>query len=304
MTTEIHLACTIDNNYVTHCGIMLKSLFFNNRESIFNIYIFHNGIIEKKINKLKNYVIDEGHKFNNIQIDDSSINNAPVTHHVSLATYYRILIPELLNKNLEKILFLDSDLIIRKNIIDLWNTDLNDSCVGACLEYVDKAYKLRLGLEKGADYFNAGVLLINLRIWREKNITPHILDYIKNNAEKLLSWDQDALNIIFQNQWKKLNIQWNIGQNFYKDNCLSEYYGVTPQRFIELKSDPSIIHFTGSDKPWNYFNTHPLKSEYLFYKSISPWKYEKLIDAPHKKNVFLLYIEASKKAIKKLFYIN
>jgi lipopolysaccharide biosynthesis glycosyltransferase len=299
---KIEIACTIDNNYVSHCGIMLKSLFFNNKGNMIKINIFHNGIIHDKLNELKNFVINHGHEFHSIQIDETKIENAPVTQHVTLATYYRVLMPEFLDKDLDKILFLDSDLIIRKNILELWDTDLTESFVGACLEYVDDKYKARLGLTIGSEYFNAGVLLINLKKWREENVTNNLLDYIKTNSEKLLSWDQDALNVVLHNKWKKLDIKWNIGQNFYRDFNLNQYYSLTMQLFNELKMDPSILHFTGSEKPWNYFNTHPLKQEYLFYKSISPWKKDKLVGEPDKEKINFTVMLAGKKILKKIFY--
>ena len=276
----MEVVCTIDENYISHCGVMLKSLFFNNPKYKFNVYIIHNGICNSGKTKLHNFIVQEGHIPSFIEVDESLVKNAPVTHHVSLATYYRILIPLILKQSIEKVLFLDSDLIVRNDISELWNTDLKDNFVGACLEYVLDNYKINLGLKQGTEYFNAGVLLINLKKWREEQISDKILDYITHNSSKLISWDQDALNVAFENKWKKLNVEWNVGQNFYRVNPLHEYFDLTSQKFNQLKTNPSIVHFTGSDKPWHFINQHPLKSDYLLYKSLSPWKKDKLIGEP------------------------
>lgn len=273
---KINIVCTIDNNYVTHCGVMLKSLFLNNKRYIFNVYIFYNNISINNLNKLTDFITIEGHNSNPILVDESLIGNAPISHHVSLATYYRLLIPQYIDKDIDRILFLDSDLIVRKDISELWKVDLEKFALAACLEHVGKEHLLKLGLEDNSDYFNAGVLLINVKLWCKEEVSNRALNFIKKNVTRIKYWDQDALNAVLANSWLNLNPKWNVGNAFFNDKAFLLSNAFSKDEIANLKSDPAIVHFSGSEKPWHLNNKHPFKLEYIFYKSKTPWKNENL----------------------------
>lgn len=281
----IQIVFTIDENYIQHCAVTITSLCENTKNAKINISIVNNGIGKKSVSKLNKYL----KKFTNInqlnwlEIDTEQIKDAPLTHHVSLATYYRILLPKILDKNLTKVLFLDSDIIIRKNITPLWETDISEFSHGAVAHIGDfESHKEYLGMDKNSDYFNAGIMLINLKYWREYEITEKAIQYLKENVDKIKFWDQDILNCLFESKWFPLDSQWNATEIIFKPDLWKEsnFEPKFCQELNKLSQDPAIVHFTGSGKPWHYYHNHPYKQEYYYYLKKTPWKRFRPIDKP------------------------
>ncbi|BAU13883.1 glycosyl transferase family 8 [Leptolyngbya sp. NIES-3755] len=266
----INLVCTIDENYVQHCAVMLMSLVSNTTWRRLRVFIVHNGIRHQQANKLSNFLKKLGYIVALIEIDSSCLSKAPVNHHITLATYYRLLLPELLEHTIKKIIFLDVDLIIREDISRLWQIDVDHYSHAAVEDFgIDSEYKDRLGLLKETRYFNAGVLLINLEYWRNHNIRKLALDFINSFPEKITYWDQDALNYALQEKWYPLAPQWNVTTVNFHPTFQSEKSTLQGK-----ESEPSIIHFAGGGayKPWHYYCTHPYKNEYYHYLSKTPWR--------------------------------
>jgi lipopolysaccharide biosynthesis glycosyltransferase len=124
----------------------------------------------------------------------------------------------------------------------LLRVDLDGSVVAAVLDRVDAGLKQNLpGLEalpRVRDYFNAGVLLIDLKRWREEQVTERAMDYLRQNP-KTLFMDQDALNVACDGRWKRVETRWNF-QDHEKTNVLD----------LETSRRPAIIHFVTDQKPW------------------------------------------------------
>lgn len=284
---KIHVVFTIDKNYAQHCAVALASLFFNNASEDFYIHIITDEPDASAIVKLKRFLSSYSDCHHSIiAISHSAIRDAPVTHHISLATYFRLFIPETLPTELDRVLFIDSDIIIRHNIRSLWEIDL-DGCThaGSIAAGMDD-YPSELGLPPNTLYFNAGMLLINLKAWRGLNLFERGCKLLKEEPERLKWWDQDVLNILLYDSWKAIDLTWNA-QPFIFDGTLnseSSHYE-RYQRFNYLKAlnNPSIVHFVGggSSKPWHYYCQHPFKQDYLAYRKITPWKNEKLVGEPN-----------------------
>lgn len=265
MKDGIHIVCTIDDKYAQHCAVMLTSLFLNNKQSHFIIYIITNGLHRKNqkgLNKLVKKYKAQSYFY---IIDEKILENAPITHHVSLATYYRILLPKILPNSLEKVLFLDSDLLILDDISPLWNININEYYIGGCCEYPSTERKVGLGLKPESSYFNAGVMLVNLTKWRIDGILDKALNFIKNYPDRIQFWDQDVLNVILENKWLQLSHKWNVNQKFYVIPYSYDYFKISKTEYNLLGNSPSILHFTGSNKPWDKNNAHPKKEEYFTY---------------------------------------
>lgn len=275
---DIDIVCTIDENYVQHCAVMLMSLISNTTWKKLRVFIVHNGIQQQQASRLSNFLERLGYVVVLIEIDSSCLSEAPVNQHVTLATYYRLLLPELLHHTIKKVIFLDADLIIRKDILELWQVDVNHYSHAAVEDLgIDSEYKNRLGLLKKTSYFNAGVLLINLEYWRTHNIGKLAIDFINSSPEKITYWDQDALNYVLQEKWYPLAPQWNVTTINFHPIFQSEKSTIQGK-----ESEPSIIHFAGGGayKPWHYYCTHPYKNEYYRYLSKTPWRRFVPIDKP------------------------
>lgn len=272
-TEIINIACTIDDSYVQHCAVMLASLFDNNPKIQFRIFIIHDGISHKKQQNLTEFLDKEHKEFLLINVDKSVFKGVPICEHFSVANYFRILIPKLVDNNIGKILFLDSDMIIRRDITPLWNIDIEEYSHAAVENpRVSCDYKQNLGIAKNSSYFNSGVLLINLQMWRRLNVMQNTIKFIAQHPEKIHYVDQDALNYILENKWLKIESQWNAQKAFFESSALEDL-GVTSEEYQQTRYNPTIAHFTGggSSKPWHFNCSHPFKDEYYKYLGQTPW---------------------------------
>jgi lipopolysaccharide biosynthesis glycosyltransferase len=274
---SISIVCTIDDKYAQHCAVMLASLFKNNPVQVFEVYIITDNIESPNIKKLRLFLAKSIDKFSFITIDKNSFQNAPISHHISSAAYFRLLIAEVLPSNLTKVLYIDSDIIFRKKIDDLWKIDIEKFSHAAAIAIGMDDYLENIGLPENSLYFNSGLMLINLQYWRELKIFEQGCEIIHQQAEKLRWWDQDILNILFNNSWLPINLTWN-SQVFMDEQevPISSDYQNRYEKFNYLKAklDPTIVHFIGggSAKPWHYACKHPFKHEYEKYLHNTPWK--------------------------------
>lgn len=263
----------IDNSYVAQCGVTITSVCVNNVNEVIlfhilttNLSIFNREMLKKIVDKYRQKII-----FYNV--DEYLLNKCPLREgdHVSLATYFRILMPDILPKSLNKVLYLDCDLVVCKNIKRLWDTDISTHSLGAVYDGgtddIRTYNRLKYDIRQG--YFNAGVLLVNLAYWREFHISNKLLKFIEQYPERLMFWDQDALNSVLIQTTKILPFKYNMLDAFYtKELALREEY------LFEIEGalcDPTIHHFSSPNKPWLKTCDHPLKSFFFEYLKRTSW---------------------------------
>lgn len=270
----IHIGLGLNNGYSPYCGIMMISICENNQESKIHFHILQNDINES--NKLKLTKIAENYSQNIsfYTVNDETLKGCPLgkAHFGVLSAYYRILLPLILDSSIDKILYLDCDMVCVGSLKKLWETNIGHYALAAipAANMYDISYYNRLEYDMADGYFNSGVLLINLKYWRENNVTNRLLEYIEKNREKLIFFDQDALNFVLRKEKKFVSIKYNINPGFYlKDPLISRKYW---QDMMESRANPVIIHYTGAAKPWHYECIHPLKQEFWKYAKLSPWK--------------------------------
>jgi len=194
------------------------------------------------------------------------------THWGSPASYLPLLIPQLIAED-RSVLYLDSDLLVRGNLNELWEHRLGAGApVHAVLDYgfheVGAALKdnaaERLGIDANAPYFNSGVLLIDLPVWRRDHIAERALEFAREHPEVMRFTDQDALNAVIQGGWDHLDPRWNVLVGSI--DLMAETVGDVDerQRFKELLTrSPHIMHFSGQQKPWKPGYTRMGRREYL-----------------------------------------
>lgn len=289
MLDKYNIVLAPDNNYVEHACATIASIIHNSEhldKLVFNI------IDQELTTENKKYISKLLGKYN-VEVTFKPINkrilaNVVVNGHISEATYYRILSPSILEKDIKKFLYLDCDIIVRDDITKLFSYDIGDKIIGAIRNYEFKEHLRNIDLPIDTPYFNAGVLLINKKMWEQFNITNKVINYINDNPGKLILWDQDALNAVLFKDWYELPLKWNVRTTMF--NFTYELAGAKNEgEFKELLQNPAIVHFTTNIKPWNYFSKHSYKSEYE--------KYQRLSGCPSKK------IEEIKKIIAKEIYI-
>lgn len=269
----INILCATDDNYVPYCGIMLTSLFENNKQEQFDIYIMTEGLNSNNQSLINKLIQQYDARLFYIYVNDECLNDCPIRigDHVSIAAYYRLLAPKLLPASIDKILYFDCDMIIDASIKGLWNSNIAET---ACGVVIDEAYEFssiynRLGYDKSKHYFNSGMLLINLDYWRKHNVMERCFECIQTMPDKLLFHDQDTLNVVLQDEKKYLPVTYNFQTGFlYRKTELSSELR---EEVLSSVPCPTVIHYTGPSKPWQELSQHPYASFYQYYKHLSPW---------------------------------
>ena len=271
----MNIVCATDDNYVPLCGIMLTSLFENNRDSHVVVYILTKGITKKNRSKFNKLLHDRRYdaEIHICEINDDYLTHCPIRKgdHISLAAYYRFLIPVALPANVDKVLYLDCDLLINNSLRNLYATDIDEVAIAASEDLADALLMqkniARLGYPVSWSYFNSGVMLINVSYWRQHGIIDILFEYVSVNGDNCLYHDQDVLNAVLGNQKKIIPYKYNFSQF-----TLGFDQAVKSKLFQEA---PVIIHYTAA-KPWDwYLPNYPFKKRWEFYKSISPWRFWK-----------------------------
>ena len=273
----IKIVSASDDKYVQHLGIMLTSLLMNtaSRERL-EFFVIDGGISDKNKEILESIVGKYGLKMHFFHLNPERYQSFKVMSYFGQVTFFRIFVTELFDPSVEKILFLDCDMIIKGDIAELWETDIsgyyaaavedvgieNDGLFGTQL-------KRSLGIKRRSRYFNAGVMVINMTLWRNQNIPDQTRSYLLSHFNDVIFPDQDALNAVLCDKWKPLHPKWNQQATL---QLFNKKKWVISEDLIEAVSDPSIIHFSEPSKPWHYMNLHPMKKEYLKYAALSPWK--------------------------------
>lgn len=262
---SMHIFFAINNNYTQHVGVAITSILVNNQDSFIHFYIISDGLIKKnklKLSKLKKNWKNFDITYFNIDTDKFDALKLNISH-ISKQTYYRYLIPDLV-PDLDKALYLDSDLIVNKNLSELWNTNINDFYTAGVKDtYIEKIkYKEKIKFSTEDLYVNAGVLLLNLKKIREDNKIKELFENTKKFENIIEYQDQDIINITFKNKIKEISKNYN----YTFCDCL--------ENELDYIKNVTIIHFTGHKKPWNHYLNTGNPSEFLYFKylQLSPFK--------------------------------
>ncbi|CAD5259179.1 MULTISPECIES: glycosyltransferase family 8 protein [unclassified Imperialibacter] len=250
MKSQIAICCAVDSSYTFHLATMLFSLFHHNQEEEFDVYLLHSGLNSQEVVPIERIVNSFSNRLHLILVDDQVLEKAPIFGHVSIATYFRILVPNLLPKGLSRVLYLDSDILVLVKVRRIWELELGDHLLAAVRDGEGALYNY-LGLREDEPYFNAGVLVIDLEGWRNEAIAEKAYKFLVDNPEKIKYWDQDALNFVLRDRWKEMGSEWNF---------------IWREGLREANSLGRIIHFIGEHKPWNYYCNHPMKGLYHSYR--------------------------------------
>ena len=285
---RIEIACAADENYAKTLAVMLYSA----GAELANGYQIRAHILGERITPESKIKIEQTIAEQPIQIewitgDFSLLDDLKISHHVSHVAYHRLLIAEVLS-DLDKVLYIDSDMIVRSSLHQLWEMDF-DSHLACCVPdiacpYVNarhhKSFKAalpylcshfpipnfaQLKIPAEAMYFNSGLMLIDLKSWRQEMLAKQFLECLRINEKFVWCWDQYALNVVLAEKWKPLRLTWNQGSHTFEFPSERES-PVDQAEYIDLRDNPDIVHFTTEWKPWDFKNNHP--SRPLFFETL------------------------------------
>ena len=272
---KIHIVLASDENYIQHAAVTITSVLVN-KASPYKVIVHFigGGISPKSLTLLEQCATKYGAEFVYHQIDDKVFEDFYVSRHITKAAYYRLMIPMILDSTLEKAIYLDTDMIVRHDIGELWETDIRDYFLGAVLDKrlnEKRSLISHLEMPPNEPYFNSGLLLMNLVKWREHQISEKAIQYIYSHGD-LPFHDQDALNGVLWGKWYPLDSKWNVITALFH-----QYYKLNRKTLLSLEQleavkDPYIVHFTGPVKPWHFACAIPYTQDYYKYLRMTPWK--------------------------------
>lgn len=246
---QIPIFLASDDNYAPFVATTMFSILENTKSQI-NFYVLDGGIssnskklIKASLKSFQNYSVEY------INMSGYDLGKFPNLRHYSLNTFSRYFIPKI-KPDFGKILYMDVDIIVKSDIAKLYEHDLGDYPLGAVLEdfyvgnYTYLKEKIYPEYKGGSNYFNAGVLLINVQKFIQNNYSQKCIDLTIELEDKLSCPDQDVFNIIFENNFKILDYKYNFMPDHFK--YLKELH---PNRAEQIKQDAVILHYT-DQKPW------------------------------------------------------
>ena len=254
----MNIIIAINQKYIERAKSMLFSLRKNNSCDI-DVYLLHKELSSDEVAELSLYLKNNCNiNLHSITVDCSIFRNAPLCKWWSEEMYYRLLAFDFLPIEENRALWLDSDIIINKNIEDFYNQPIEDEYAVVC-EGCNQTGNIRLLLPESNKYFNSGVILFNFDSIRKSITTEKIFQLIEKYRDVLKMPDQDILNILYYNNVIYADpIKFN--NETFGDHILSK------KKMFEIKNLAKIIHYNGPIKPWDYTGINWADS--LF------WKYE------------------------------
>ena len=210
--------------------------------------------------------------FDNIRVDQF-VKDYNVTLGINTGIGYAninmVYVPDL-----DKIIYLDCDIVVLNDLQSLWNFDVSDVAVAMApdLSFEDKRSLNRLGITTGY-YLNSGVILMNLDYWRKHDVQNRVISYILEKGDKLIYNDQDALNSILQNEHKVLHIKYNYSYCYFH-RLIGVSHKEKIREIIEARDNPVIFHYFGPLKPWSLGCYIPGKELFVKYQKLSGWSYK------------------------------
>jgi lipopolysaccharide biosynthesis glycosyltransferase len=252
----MNILINVDNNYIERAKDTLLSIHFHNKEKL-NIYLIYDEIDDNKISDFKQYITNtiKGN-LKIIKYDLDNIDFPIYSDYISKSTYYRLFFPFLLDEKIDRILYLDCDIICTNSIKELYETDFEGNLFVACenmtvteRNWFNYECNERLELPYDNKYVNAGVLLINIEKYKKEVNKDELIKFINDNSDKLLLQDQDVINKFFYKKIKLIDNKYN-----YQINGVD--YGME-------RTDYVLVHYSESHKPWDY--------DYILINKLKPY---------------------------------
>ena len=206
----------------------------------------------------------------NLSVHDLSSTRLPSMHagaFVPQGAYLRFATPMYVEQS--RALYVDSDVIVRRDLSALWAEDLRGHSTGACragsTPFIGSPGAVegwrRLGLEPSAPALNSGVLLMDLDAWREQRLSERAFAVALEHGSSFRLADQATLNVVLNGDWHALHPTWNAASGVFEDD--KGLFAVeADERIAEAARDPSIVHFTGPRKPWRHYVDRPFIGEW------------------------------------------
>lgn len=274
----IHIALTIDENYVRYCTVVMASILENNKMESITVHIVANGLSDKS-----RLVLSQQAKQGGALLDFHTVPQSLLSAYelkwgqkrLSMTVFYRCLLATILPTSIDRVIYMDCDVLVLQSLRELWNTPMDGYAMAGVqdLLYTPDEYFERLEYDRKYGYVNGGVLLLNLDYWRKNDVENRLKIYFKEHQSQVVRNDQDIMNAVLVHEKIMLDMKWNVQIDVflacnYKEKAMCK-------KCLDIASDISILHYCYRKKPWHYNCIHPMRELFFKYQRLTPfddWK--------------------------------
>lgn len=245
----INILVTLDHNYIPHLNVMLHSLLHSNPDCSFCVYLLHSALVSEDVASTEKVLSDRG-KLILINASEVRLEGAPITSRYPKEIYYRIFAAKYLPEDIDRVLYLDPDLIVNGSIRELYDLPMEEYYFAAASHtgpLLRKVNELRLDMDEESPYINSGVMLMNLKRLREEQNYDDVFAFIEKRKKLLILPDQDIISSLYGRKIYPLDTyRYNMSEALLQMHAPFE-------RELDLewvRKHSVIIHYCGRNKPW------------------------------------------------------
>ena len=293
---DVVVVSASDNGYAMPLAVTIRSALANfSPDRRMQLFVLDGGIDEANKRRLLESWKDPRLTVQFVKPDMSLVQGLMVSEHVNVVTYLRLLMPHVLPAHVRRAIYLDADLTVLKDLGEMWDTDQGGSpclatqdiaapCINAAVSlftfercknhlaaHTPIANYRELGIGEEGKYFNGGVLVVDLEMWRREKLAEKMLGVLRDHREHVLWWDQYALNVVLAGRWKEIDARWNQNAHIHVYPSWQQS-PLSRENFVQLRDDPWIVHFCSPAKPWHYFCEHPSTRDFRKYLKQTAWR--------------------------------
>ncbi len=266
------VACAANAAYALPLAVMLRSATENllpGRE--LSAWVIDDGLGDSAKRRVVESLPDRA-TINWLSPSRSNFGGLPLWGRMPVTTYDKLMIAESLPPELTKVIWLDCDMLVLADIAELWERPMGDSLALAVTDSLVPTVSSRFGvsgfadmeLDESAPYFNAGMMVIDPARWRSSKVAAMALEYLRRFRDRIVFWDQEALNAVLANRWKEVDPRWNWSANLDRLSS-SGSRAVNGER-------ARVIHFNGNLKPWIVREATELDATYYRVVDDTAWR--------------------------------
>ena len=281
---NLHIALSSDENYTPFMATAIISVIENNKD--IPMIIFHvisTGITEESQRKIREMITGHNRKCVIYDFHNSQDLVGEFIFGVSkINKYARLYLPKLLPETIDKVIYMDCDAIVLDSLKELWKIKMDSYSFAGVEDVVSERHKTSINMPVNCRYVNSGMLIFNLKKFREENSLDRVEEFMKSYIKRKIKYsnDQAVINALFYDEFHILPPEYN---------CITPYYLMTSEQIMKIygmKSyysneilqkaidNPVFVHFTPSfiTRPWIEGSSHPLTKDFLMYLRKTPWK--------------------------------
>ena len=266
---ETHILACANGAYMQHLAVMLVSLLTNNAGLRVHAVVVGGDGVAPQRQKLARTLS----RFPAMRLEFRDFTPEPglplpTPANYTADIYTRLWVSDFFGPEVDRVLYLDADMVVVGEIDSLWRQDLGGKLFGA-VDIPGSTRPDELHMSTAYGYFNSGLLLFDLAQWRRENALGRVLELIRKRGPTFQDPDQDALNLCFHRERQRLDYKWNVTTPFYQPH---HDLKLSRAEIDAVKQAARIIHFNGISRPWSYHSRHPRKSEYYKYLAQTEWR--------------------------------